>query len=38
MATTLKLAGYLATEAAIVFSGTQQVNSLADNEYTDLSD
>lgn len=38
MATTLKLAGYLAAEAAIVFSGTQQLASLADNEYTDLSD
>lgn len=38
MATTLKLAGYLATEAAITFSGTQQLNSLTDNEYTDLSD
>lgn len=38
MATTLKLAGYLATEAAITFSGTQQLVSLADNEYTDLSD
>jgi hypothetical protein len=38
MATTLKLAGYLAAEAAITFSGTQQLNSLTDNEYTDLSD
>lgn len=38
MATTLKLAGYLATETAITFSGTQQLVSLADNEYTDLSD
>ena len=38
MATTLKLSGYLASEAAIVFSGTQQLVSLADNEYTDLSD
>jgi hypothetical protein len=38
MATTLKLAGYLASEAAIVFSGTQQLNSLADNEYTNYSD
>lgn len=36
--TTLKLSGYLATESAIVFSGTQQLNSLTDNEYTDLSD
>lgn len=38
MATTLKNAGYLTTEAAITFSGTQQLNSLTDNEYTDLSD
>jgi hypothetical protein len=38
MATTLKNAGYLAAEAAIVFSGTQQLNSLTDNEFTDLSD
>jgi len=38
MATTLKLSGYLTTEAAITFSGTQQLNSLTDNEYTDLSD
>jgi hypothetical protein len=38
MATTLKLSGYLATESAITFSGTQQLNSLADNEYTDWSD
>jgi hypothetical protein len=36
--TTEKLSGYLTTEAAITFSGTQQLNSLADNEYTDLSD
>lgn len=36
--TTEKLSGYLAAEAAITFSGTQQLNSLADNEYTDLSD
>ena len=34
---TLKLTGYLASEAAIVFAGTQQLDSLADNEYTDLS-
>jgi hypothetical protein len=34
---TLKLSGYLATEAAIVFAGTQQLDSLADNEFTDLS-
>jgi hypothetical protein len=38
MSTTLKLSGYLAAEAAIAFSGTQQLNSLADNKYTDLSD
>lgn len=36
--TTLKLSGYFASAAAITFSGTQQLNSLADNEYTDLSD
>lgn len=36
--TTLKRSGYLTTEAAITFSGTRQLNSLADNEYTDLSD
>ena len=35
---TLKLSGYLAAEAAVVFSGTQQLNSLTDNEYTDPSD
>lgn len=35
---TLKLSGYLAAAAAVVFSGTQQLNSLTDNEYTDLSD
>lgn len=35
---TLKNAGYLAVEAAVVFSGTQQLNSLTDNEFTDLSD
>lgn len=34
---TLKLTGYLTTEAAIVFAGTQQLDSLADNEWTDLS-
>lgn len=38
MATTLKLAGYLASAVAVVFSGTQQINSLTDNEWTDLSD
>lgn len=36
--TTLKLSGYLTTEAAIAFSGTQQLNSLTNDEYTDLSD
>lgn len=35
---TLKLTGYLASESAIVFSGTQQLDSAADNEWTDLSD
>lgn len=34
---TLKLSGYLASEAAIVFSGTQTLDSLTDNEWTDLS-
>lgn len=34
---TLKLTGYLTTEAAIVFAGTQQLDSLADNEWTNLS-
>jgi hypothetical protein len=34
---TLKVSGYLASEAAIVFAGTQQLDSLADNEWTDLS-
>jgi hypothetical protein len=38
MATTLKLSGYLASAVAFVFSGTQQINSLTDNEWTDLSD
>lgn len=38
MATTLKLSGYLASAVAVVFSGTQQINSLTDNEWTDLSD
>lgn len=36
--TTQTLSGYLAAAAAVVFSGTQQINSLTDNEYTDLSD
>lgn len=35
---TLKLSGYLASATAVVFSGTQQLTSLADNEWTDLSD
>jgi len=35
---TIKRSGYLAAEAAIVFSGTQTLDSLADNEYTDWSD
>lgn len=30
--------GYLATAAAVVFSGTQTLVSLTDNEFTDLSD
>jgi hypothetical protein len=34
---TLKVSGYLASEAAIVFAGTQQLDSLADNEWTNLS-
>lgn len=36
--TTLKNSGYLATAITCVFSGTQQINSLADNEWTDLGD
>lgn len=36
--TTQTLSGYLASAAAITFSGTQTLNSLTDNEYTDLSD
>jgi len=35
---TLKNSGYLASAIAVVFSGTQQINSLTDNEWTDLSD
>ena len=35
---TLKLSGYLASAVAVVFSGTQQLTSLADNEWTNLSD
>jgi len=38
VATILELTGYFAAEDAIAFSGTQQLNSLTDNEYTDLSD
>lgn len=38
MPSTLKLTGYLAAEAAIVFSGTQTINSALDNEYTNWSD
>jgi hypothetical protein len=36
--TTEKLSGYLVAEAAITLSGTQQLNSLANDEYTDLTD
>jgi hypothetical protein len=36
--TTLKNSGYLATAITCVFSGTQQINSLSDNEWTDLGD
>lgn len=32
------LSGYLASATAVVFSGTQQLASLTDNEWTDLSD
>ena len=35
---TIKRSGYLASEAALVFSGTQTLASLADNEYADWSD
>lgn len=35
---TLKNSGYLATASAVTFSGTQTLNSLTDNEWTDLSD
>lgn len=34
----LKLSGYKASATAVVFSGTQTLASLADNEFTDLSD
>jgi hypothetical protein len=36
--TTLKKAGYLATEAAIAWASGQDLVSLTDNEFTDLSD
>ena len=32
------LSGYLASIIAVVFSGTQTLNSLTDNEFTDLGD
>ena len=32
------LSGYKAAAQAVVFSGTQQIDSLLDNEWTDLSD
>lgn len=35
---TLTLSGYLAAATAVVFSGTQTLVSLVDNEWTDLSD
>lgn len=39
MATTLKLSGYLATVVTVAWTGaTQKIDSLADNEWTDLSD
>ncbi len=37
--TTLKLAGYLASLTAVAWTGaTQKIDSLTDNEWTDLSD
>ena len=33
-----QLSGYQAAAQPVVFSGTRQIDSLADNEYTDLSD
>jgi|GEM_PF-2149116 len=37
--TTLKLSGYLASAASVAWTGaTQKIDSLADNEWTDLSD
>lgn len=39
MATTLKLSGYLATAVTVAWTGaTQKIDSLTDNEWTDLSD
>jgi hypothetical protein len=39
VATTLKLAGYLASAVAIAWTAaTQKIDSLTDNEWTDLSD
>lgn len=39
MATTLKLAGFQASAAAVAWTGaTQKIDSLTDNEWTDLSD
>jgi hypothetical protein len=39
MATTLKLSGYLAAAASVAWTGaTQKIDSLTDNEWTDLSD
>ena len=35
---TLKLSGYLAAAAAVSFTGTQTLDSLTDNEWTNLSD
>lgn len=34
----VRLSGYLASAQSVTFSGTQTLASLADNEYTDLSD
>jgi hypothetical protein len=36
--TTLKNSGYLASAVTVVFSGTQQIDSLTSSEWTDLSD
>ncbi len=39
MATTLKLSGYLAAVVTVAWTGaTQKIDSLTDNEWTDLSD